>query len=37
MEKNTTTLDDVARMINDGFKTTATKEYQQSRGRDGWH
>jgi hypothetical protein len=26
MEKNTTTIDDLARRINEGFKTTATKE-----------
>jgi len=26
MEKNITTIDGLARMINEGFKTTATKE-----------
>jgi len=26
MEKNITTIDDLARMINEGFKTTASKE-----------
>jgi hypothetical protein len=26
MKDNTTTIDDLARMINEGFKTTATKE-----------
>jgi len=26
MEKNITTIEDLARMINEGFKTTASKE-----------
>jgi L-2-hydroxyglutarate oxidase LhgO len=26
MKANTTTIDDLARMINEGFKTTASKE-----------
>jgi hypothetical protein len=26
MKNTTTTIDDLARMVNEGFKTTATKE-----------